>query len=225
MQSFETILEDSRAFFEDVLLPRIADYMPMSLEATPEMNRVANRALGAGFTAAMMFPPVKRQLLDFHLGVVQLLTEPVDGMPDAGQYADPLVESLEAFKQARTLNRPESPYCLFMLSGAYPAETRGRSPDDLRTLFADRGWASLSAFEYMAIQRLRAQRTLDHGFDRNGQMGQPMWLLDTLMADGGTAYGFWDVASRAIHLGAAPSDVPREQFGAHPAIVVAVPDD
>ncbi|MEN3953118.1 hypothetical protein [Iodidimonas sp. SYSU 1G8] len=225
MESFDQILENSRAFFDDVLLPRIADYLPMSIEVTDEMKRVANRALGAGFTSALMFPSIKRQQLDFHLGVVQLLSEPLEDVSADLQYAAPLVESVDAFKQSQTLNRPEGPYCLFMLSGAYPAETRGKSPNDLRPLFSERGWVSLTAFEYMAIQRVRATRTGDHGFDRKGPMGQPMWLLDTLMKDGGTGYGYWDAASRAVHLASADSDVAQEGFGAHPALVVPIPED
>ncbi|MBI1179748.1 MAG: hypothetical protein GC201_04265 [Alphaproteobacteria bacterium] len=225
MDSYVEILERSRAFFEDVLLPRIADYMPLSVEPTEEMHRLANRALGAGFTSAVMFPSVKRQMLDFHLGVIQMLTEPLEGMSATGQYTEPLVDAVDSFKQAGTLNRPDGPYCLFMLSGAFPAETKGHSPNDLRPLFASRGWVSLTAFEYMAIQRMRAARTLDHGFDRNGPMGQPMWLLDTLGEDGRSAYAYWDVETHGIHLGFSDSDAGREGFGAHPAMVVAVPDD
>lgn len=225
MDAFETILENSLAFFEDVLLPRLADYMPMTLAPTEEMNKVANRALGAGFTAAMMFPSVKRQQLDFKLGVIQMLAEPLDGLDEALQYAEPAVTDIDLLKDAPALNRPDGPYCLFMLSGAYPAETRGKSPDDLRALFAERGWVSLTAFEYMAIQRVRAARTLEHGFDRNGPMGQPMWLLDTLVKDRGTPYGFWDTATRSVNLGWARSDEPMDRFGAHPALVVPIPED
>jgi hypothetical protein len=225
MNTFEDILENSRAFFEDVLLPRIADYMPMWLDPTEEMHRAANRALGAGFTSAVMFPPVKRQILDFHLGVIQMLTEPLEDLNADAQYADPVVETVDAFKQAASLNRPDGPYCLFMLSGAYPAETREKSPNDLRLLFAERGWSSLTAFEYMAIQRIRAARTGDHGFDRNGPMGQPMWLLDTVGADGGTGRAFWDTASRSVHLGFGDSENLEAGFGAHPTLVVEMPDD
>lgn len=225
MESFQEVLDNSRAFFDDVLLPRIADYLPMTLEPTEEMNRVANRALGAGFTASMMFPPVKRQQLDFRLGIIQLLNEPIDDMDAALQYAESVVQDMETLKQARTLNRPDGPYCLFMLSGAYPAETRGKSPDDLRALFAERRWTSLTAFEYMAIQRVRAVHTREHGFDRNGPMGQPMWLLDTLVEPRGTAYGFWDTAARAVNLGWAQSDESMDRFGAHPAMIVEIPED
>jgi len=225
MESFQEVLDNSRAFFDDVLLPRIADYLPMTLEPTEEMNRVANRALGAGFTASMMFPPVKRQQLDFRLGIIQLLNEPIEDMAAALQYAESVVQDMETLKQAQTLNRPDGPYCLFMLSGAYPAETRGKSPDDLRALFAERRWTSLTAFEYMAIQRVRAVHTREHGFDRNGPMGQPMWLLDTLVEPRGTAYGFWDTAARAVNLGWAQSDEPMDRFGAHPAMIVEIPED
>lgn len=225
MDSFQDILDTSRSFFDDVLLPRIADYLPMFLEQTEEMEKAANRALGAGFTWAMMFPSVKRQQLDFRLATIQLLAEPVEGMAEALQYAAPVIQDLETLKEARTLNRPDGPYCLFMLSGAYPAETREKSPDDLRALFAQRGWSSLTAFEYMAIQRLRAVQTLDHGFDRNGPMGQPMWLLDSLAGDRGTAFGFWDTATRSVNLGWAASDAPLDRFGAHPAMVVPIPED
>lgn len=225
MESFQDILDNSRAFFDDVLLPRIADYLPMTIEPTEEMNRVANRALGAGFTASMMFPPVKRQQLDFRLGIIQLLNEPIEDMDAALQYAESVVRDMETLKNARTLNRPDGPYCLFMLSGAYPAETRGKSPDDLRAVFAERRWVSLTAFEYMAIQRVRAVHTREHGFDRNGPMGQPMWLLDTLVEPRGTAYGFWDTATRAVNLGWSPSDAPMDRFGAHPALIVEIPED
>jgi hypothetical protein len=225
MESFQETLDNSRAFFDDVLLPRIADYLPMSVEPTAEVKQVGNRALGAGFTASMMFPSIKRQQLDFRLAIIQLLTEPLEDMDDTLQYADPVVQDMETLKQADTLNRPDGPYCLFMLSGAYPAETRGKSPDDLRALFAERGWVSLTAFEYMAIQRVRAGRTQDHGFDRNGPMGQPMWLLDSQVKDGGTAFGFWDTVSRGVNLGWAASDTPMDRFGAHPAIVVPIPED
>lgn len=225
MESFQEILDNSRAFFDDVLLPRIADYMPMTLEPTEEMNRAANRALGAGFTASMMFPSVKRQQLDFRLAIIQLLNEPIEDMDEALQYVDSVVQDMETLKNAQTLNRPEGPYCLFMLSGAYPAETRGKSPDDLRALFAERHWVSLTAFEYMSIQRVRAAHTREHGFDRNGPMGQPMWLLDTLVDPRGTAYGFWDTATRAVNLGWSPSDEPMDRFGAHPALIVEIPED
>ncbi|MGE0668255.1 MAG: hypothetical protein AB7O49_17000 [Sphingomonadales bacterium] len=225
MESFQDVLDNSRAFFDDVLLPRIADYLPMTVEPTEAMNRMANRALGAGFTASMMFPSVKRQQLDFRLGIIQLLNEPIEDMDPALQYAEARVQDLDALKNAETLNRPDGPYCLFMLSGAYPAETRGKSPDDLRAVFAERGWVSLTGFEYMAIQRVRALHSREHGFDRNGPMGQPMWLLDTLIQPRGTAYGFWDTETRAVNLGWAASDAPMERFGAHPAMVVEVPED
>ncbi|MEN3976301.1 hypothetical protein [Emcibacter sp. SYSU 3D8] len=225
MESFQDILDNSRTFFDDVLLPRIADYLPMTVEPTEEMNQVANRALGAGFTAAIMFPSVKRQQLDFRLAVIQLLNEPIDDMEDAAQYAEAVVQDMETLQQAQTLNRPEGPYCLFMLAGAYPAETRGKSPDDLRAVFAERRWVSLTAFEYMAIQRVRATHTRDHGFDKNGPLGQPMWLLDTLVPPRGTAYGFWDTETRAVNLGWAPSDEPMGRLGAHPALIVEIPDD
>ena len=225
METFQEVLDSSRTFFDDVLLPRIADYMPMTIDVTDEMKQVGNRALGAGFTSSMMFPSVKRQQLDFRLAIIQLITEPLQEIDETLQYADPLVRDMETLKQAAALNRPDGPYCLFMLSGAYPAETRGKSPDELRTMFAERGWVSLTAFEYMAIQRVRAARTQEHGFDRNGPMGQPMWLLDTQVKDGGTAFGFWDTASRSVNLGWAASDAPLEKFGAHPAIVVPIPED
>lgn len=225
MESFQEVLDNSRAFFDDVLLPRIADYLPMTLEPTEEMNRVANRALGAGFTASMMFPSVKRQQLDFRLAIIQLLNEPIEDMDAALQYAEAAVRDMETLKQAETLNRPDGPYCLFMLSGAYPAETRGKSPDDLRAVFAERHWVSLTAFEYMAVQRVRAVHSREHGFDRNGPMGQPMWLLDTLVQPRSTAYGFWDTTTRAVNLGWAPSDAPMDRFGAHPALIVEIPED
>ena len=75
MESFQEVLDNSRAFFDDVLLPRIADYLPMTLEPTEAMNRVANRALGAGFTASMMFPSVKRLLGKTSGGGVKLVTD------------------------------------------------------------------------------------------------------------------------------------------------------
>jgi hypothetical protein len=131
----------------------------------------------------------------------------------------------EMLKSFAVHGRPTDAYALCFYSGPFPSATSGKDAGELRGWLDQRRCASLTVYEYLVLQRLRAEQHGDHRFDLNSKDAacQWHWLLD--MSDGvGKDAKFpmagWNPKMRRIELGlCGPRDLSPGK-GAHATRVV-----
>lgn len=226
-----TAIQKSRMFFAGHGLGALAGGIPSAGEFPPEAGAAIAEAHSIGLDDVFVFPPVSLQRNSLDHLVHRLATTTSDRLSGEQQYGQPWLYQPEALKSFEVRGRPGGAYAMCLCSGPFPVATGGRDADELREWFDQRGCASLTVYEYLVLQRLKAEQHGDHRFDLNSKEpgAQWHWLLDMSQGEGKDArypMGGWNPKMRRIELGyCGPRDAdPRK--GAHatrivPALIAA----
>jgi hypothetical protein len=201
-----TAIQKSRMFFAGHGLGALAGAIPSAGEFGPAANPAIEEAHSIGLDDVFVFPPValQRDSLD-HL-VHRMATTNSDRLSGDQQYGQPWLYQPETLKSFEVHGRPGGAYALCFYSGPFPASTGGKNAGELRDWLDRRQCASLTVYEYLVLQRLRAEQHGDHRFDLNSKDAgaQWHWLLDMKLGDGNDAkypMAGWNSKMRRIELG------------------------
>ncbi len=220
----KTSLAASAAFFRSHELVALAKELPPAIDLGPERQSRFDQALGEGFDAAFVFPPMAAQKIHFDAMVKQLAIAPAFGLSRSEQYSASSLPELWNLKTAPSRNRPAGAYLLMYRTSPFPRETREKSPPDLDKLFAAMGWNGLTVPEYLVLQRLLCEANGDHRFDLyapDAARSQWQWLLDTRLPSG-VVMAFWNPRVGRLEIGPAPAGANTARRGAHPTIVIPI---
>lgn len=201
-----TAIQKSRMFFAGHGLGALASAIPSAGEFPPEASAAIEEAHSIGLDDVFVFPPVslQRDSLD-HL-VHRLATTNSDRLVGDQQYGQPWLYQPESLKAFEIHGRPPGAYALCFYSGAFPPGTSGKDAAELREWLDQRRCTSLTVYEYLVLQRLRAEQYGDHRFDLNSKDAgaQWHWLLDMSQGEGKDAkcpMAGWNAKMRRIELG------------------------
>lgn len=215
-----TAIQKSRMFYAGHGLGALASAIPSASEFPPEASAAIEQAHSIGLDDVFVFPPValQRESLD-HL-VHRLATANSDRLAGDQQYGQPWLYQPQALTSFEIHGRPAGAYALCFYSGAFPAATSGKDASELRDWLDQRHCASLTVYEYLVLQRLRAEQHGDHRFDLNSKDAgaQWHWLLDMSQGEGKDAkypMAGWNAKMRRIELGWCGPRDPSPGKGTH----------
>lgn len=220
-----TAIQKSRMFYAGHGLGALASAIPSASEFPPEASAAIEQAHSIGLDDVFVFPPValQRESLD-HL-VHRLATTSSDRLAGDQQYAQPWLYQPQPLNSFNIHGRPAGAYALCFYSGPFPPSTCGKDAGDLRDWLDQRHCASLTVYEYLVFQRLRAEQHGDHRFDLNSKdpSAQWHWLLDMSQGEGKDAkfpIAGWNAKMRRIELGLCGSRDTDPRKGTHATRVV-----
>lgn len=218
-------IQKSRIFYASHHLAHLAAAIPGAGAFDDGAREAIAQAAGVGLDELVVFPPMALQRESFAALVRQLAGAPAPGLAGESQYAEPFVFQPERLKEFEARGRPTGAYVLAITSGPMRPETMGRNAAALEALLASWGCASLTAMEYLVLQRWRAEQHGDHRFDTNAPPGaQWQWLLDSregLGTKARYAMGNWNPKLRRVELGVCGTDGADLRKGVHATRVVA----
>jgi len=201
-----TAIQKSRMFFATHGLGALASAIPTASDFPQEAHAAIEDAHAVGLDDVFVFPPVALQRTSLDHLVHKLAAAHSDRLESDQQYSQPWIYQPEALKTFDVLGRPAGAYALCFHSSPFPAATLGKDADELREWLAQRRSASLTAYEYLILQRLKAEQHADHRFDLNAKTptSQWHWLLDMSLGHGKDAkvpMAGWNPKLRRIDLG------------------------
>jgi hypothetical protein len=179
---------------------------------------------GDGFSFRFGFPPLAAQRATATALVAATAGSPLGGLPPNEQYTEPYAPSAEELAGMEHSNRPDGAYLLHLRPEGVADETRGLTAPAVRKALAPWGGTSLTALEYLVLQRVFATAYGDHRFDYYGsEVGdtQWMWLPDTTLGDK-TFMAYWNPRQSRVELTACRTGSKNPRKGAHPTRIVAV---
>ena len=203
----ESIIVSSKAFFEANGLSRLAVAITThSAPATP---------VDLPFRFAFPAPGVQRA----HGGdlVAALASAELDGIDNAEQYATPYAPSVEELPSIEDKGRPESPYLLAFDPEVFADELRGLTAPAIRKQLAAAEQTSLTALEYVVLQRIMTEYYGDHRFDYYGtdvENTRWMWLPDSKLGDK-TFMGYWNPGKNRVELSLCRAGSKNPRKGAY----------
>lgn len=216
------VVDESRSFFESHGLVSLSRAIPyLCLVPKPDEERI-EEALNEGLTRAFVFPGFTSQKMALLEMAKALATAPVSSLETKHQYTAPWVQEPMVMSKAKIVNRPTGPYLMLFSPEGIQPETRGLTGSQLRKLLLERKRASMTAFEYLILQRQSAIAFGDHRFDDNtapGDACQWMWLPDSTTERGYTT-GNWNPARRRVELGCCAEGAANPRKGAHLTMIV-----
>lgn len=220
-----TAIQKSRMFYAGHGLGALAGAIPSAADFPPEANAAIEDAHAVGLDDVFVFPPLALQRDSLAHLVHRLATASSDRVQGDQQFGQPWIYQPDALKTFAVHGRPEGAYALCFYSGSFPAQTGGKDAGELRDWLDQRRCATLTVYEYLVLQRIRAEQHGDHRFDLNAKdhASQWHWLLDMSLGEGKDAkypMAGWNPKMRRIELGwCGPRDASPGK-GAHPTRVV-----
>jgi hypothetical protein len=212
----------SQTFFNEHNLGMLADELPSAAQFAKDAEMKLEIARKSGLEIAFVFPPLALQKAHMADLIQRLAAAPANGAAEEQQFSEPWVQDLKGLQEAETRSRPLGPYLLMYRRGPFPDETRNLTAVQLDKLFARNGWTSLTAPEYLVLQRLAFEENGDHRFDNyvsNVVPSQWMWLLDSRVAKG-VVMAYWNSGKHRIEIGWCKENNKNQRRGAHPTMVV-----
>jgi len=201
-----TAIQKSRMFFATHGLGALASAIPTASDFPQEAHAAIEDAHAVGLDDVFVFPPVALQRTSLDHLAHKLAAAHCDRLESDQQYSQPWIYQPEALKTFDVLGRPAGAYALCFHSSPFPAATLGKDADELREWLTQRRCASLTAYEYLVLQRLKAEQHADHRFYLNAKTpaSQWHWLLDMSLGHGKDAkvpMAGWNSKLRRIDLG------------------------
>lgn len=201
-----TAIQKSRMFFATHGLGALAGAIPSAGDFPPEAHAAIEDAHAVGLDDVFVFPPVALQRTSLDHIVHKLAAAHSDRLESDQQYSQPWLYQPEALKTFDVHGRPAGAYALCFHSSPFPAATLAKDADELREWLTQRRSASLTVYEYLVLQRLKAEQHADHRFDLNAKTpsSQWHWLLDMSLGHGKDAkipMAGWNPKLRRIDLG------------------------
>lgn len=221
-----TAIQKSRMFFAGHGLGALASAIPSAGDFPPEAGAAIEEAHTIGLDDVFVFPPVSMQKNSLDHLVHRLAATSSDRLPSEHQYGQPWLYKSETLKSFAVHGRPAGAYALCYYSGPFPGATGGLDATELREWLGQRQSTSLTAYEYLVLQRLRAEQHGDHRFDQNTKdpSCQWHWLLDMSEGEGNDAkfpMAGWNPKMRRIELGLCGPRDSGPGKGTHATRVVA----
>jgi hypothetical protein len=210
-----SIMAASAAFLRSLDLGDLASALP---EASPDSDT------GDGFSFRFGFPPLAVQTAAAQALVSKTAAAPLEELTEEQQYGEPYAPSAGDFQGMEHSNRPEGAYLLHLRTDGVAPETRGLTAPAVRKALASWAGTSLTALEYLVLQRVFATAYGDHRFDYYGSAAddtQWMWLPDSKLGDK-TFMAYWNPKQSRVELTACRTGSKNPRKGAHPTRVVAV---
>lgn len=214
----DTVLENSRNFFDRNDLQELAEALPESMQLDDAAQAALEAASEHGFEPFFVFPAVSDQQFAWEELLDRLGTQPSDKLIGEQQYGEaPWVHNADAWSNAETSGRPDGAYLMLFREGPMPRETLDLTAARVEKLFASQETQGLSITEYLVLQRIFAERHGDHGFDDYATGWQ--WLPSTKV-DGKCAMAHWHAKPRRLNLGDCSGSSRNKKKGAYPCVIV-----
>ncbi|MFO0865904.1 MAG: hypothetical protein U0744_14850 [Gemmataceae bacterium] len=185
--------------------------IPKTAAISEDSVQLLPMAEKAGFTAAFVFPRLRRQMEHLDCIIEETARKPASGIPDNQQYREPfLADTMATMSNGKVLQRDDDlgprndgPYLYLYNPDPHPS-ARGKTARQIGEYFLARGWQGLTVPEYLILQRYLCERHKDHRFHDQGEVPERhwMWLIDS-MTETECAIAMADV--RGINIQAAPA--------------------
>jgi DNA replication protein DnaC len=221
------VRQESQKFYFDHNFPEFAANLPSDIKFSPQGEARIREAMKMGFDSAMILPGTTLLKQSINKLGEELADKKLPGM--AANNANQIKE--DAYFESDTKgsvprNRPAGKaYMVMYQSKPVPQETKGKTPNDLDRLFAQKKWDGMTLEEYLLLQRKEAEARKDHSFDEysdDEQKSQWTWLLDSRTKDGYVVRADWDPGDRQVVVSWHFPDSSSSELGARPAVVVEI---
>ncbi len=220
----EEVLRESVGFYTAHELKDFLKELPREVRLSAQSEARLREALREGFDKAMLLPSTDLQEKNLDNLFGELSDKEIPGLPKGEQYTDHYLWD-EDIKKADIQKRPKKKaYLLLYQSGPIPEETKGKTPNDLDPLFAQKKWNGLTLEEYLMLQRKEAEVSKDHRFDAysdDAKKSQWTWLLDSRVPQG-VVRAHWYPRDRQVSVSWSESGHSGAGLGARPAVVVEI---
>lgn len=222
----EAVLKESVGFYTGHDLKDFLKELPKELRLSPQSEARLREAMREGFDRAMLLPSTNLQKGSIDKLLGELADKQIQGLQDTEQYSQAhYMHEPNTTKNATARNRPKrKAYLLLYQSAPIPEETKGKNPNDLDQLFAQKKWNGLTLEEYLMLQRRETEASKDHRFDAysdDAKKSQWTWLLDSRVP-GGVVRASWGPGDRRVRVDWYGPGVSDSRLGARPAVVVEV---
>ena len=229
MYDFAAMVKGSRRFYREHGLAEWADAIPRRPAPATDVETLLEQAARSGFTEGFAFPPFAVQMADFERIVDGCARQPALGLPDSAQYREPfLADNWSREPNGRVVQRTtdlgdrDRPY-VFLFTPKFLTNCWGKTGKQIGEQFSAKGWHGLTVPEYLVLQRLRAERHVDHRFvdEPEDPTSHWMWLIDSMTeTDCTVAYG----SNRGINLQATGMSNRESKRGAVAGVIVPLAD-
>ncbi len=213
--SIGAIVETSARFFEDHRLNDLA----IPVRATSEGNPPAAEAR---FRLAL---PGAAALRERGAAIASAVAaEPLIGIDDGEQYSTPYAPTEEEFAAIEASGRPDAPYLLALDPDQFDDDLRGLTAPALRKRLSGDNTSSLTALEYLVVQRIMTAFYSDHRFDYYGtdvDNTRWMWLPDSTLGDK-TFMGYWNPGKNRVELSMCRTGSKNVRKGAYRTTITAL---
>ncbi len=219
----EAVLKESVGFYAAHDIKDFLKELPREIRLSSQSEARLREALREGFDKAMLLPKTEVQSANIETIASETAIKEIPNLSANEQYTAPYFEG--GTKTAETRNRPkQKAYLLLYQSGPIPDETKGKSPDQLDPLFAQKKWNGFTLQEYLLTQRKEAEASKDHRFDAysdDAKKSKWTWLLDSRVPRG-VVRAYWRPGNRRVHVHWDESGDSLGELGARPAVVVEI---
>jgi hypothetical protein len=219
----EAVLKESAGFYAAHDIKDFLKELPKEIRLSSQSEAKLREALREGFDKAMLLPKIEAQSANIETIAAETAIKEISSLPTTEQYTAPYFEN--GTKAAQVRNRPQQKaYLLLYQSGPIPDETKGKTPDQLDPLFAQKKWSGFTLEEYLLTQRKEAESRKDHSFDaydNDAKKSQWTWLLDSRVPEG-VVRADWDPRNRRVGVVWYEPGYSGPRLGARPAVVVEV---
>lgn len=218
------IFNSADKFYKEHNLQEFAASLPKDIKFSRDGEARIREALKMGFDKAMILPAVDVQIRSLDPLIEELATKTAKGsVPEPDQYTAPYVDSTAKASQVR--NRPSKGYMLLYQSKPVPPETKGKTANELETMFKQKKWDGLTLSEYLVLQRKEFEQNKNHSFDAYSDEAtdsQWTWLLDSRASSSGVVHAHWYPWARRVLLRWHGAESSSARLGARPAVVVEI---
>jgi hypothetical protein len=216
------ILDRSRKLYGEYNLSEWAAALPATIAGSGQTEEDLRKARAGGLDGALAFPPTAVQRATFWRLVDAMAHGAIMVEGKELPYAEPFLGAIEEIAVADPRNRPEGAYILCYSSGSYPEETRNLNAPQSAKLFAAKGWTSMTASEYLVLQRVQAGHYGDHrwhDYFGDDYPAQRQWLLDTHVPQG-CAAAYWNGRTNQLSIYACKVGSKNPKRGTHPTRII-----
>lgn len=214
---FAALAAASGSFLRDQGLGPLAD-------ALPHIPSDAGLP-GPEFPFRLVLPPTSLQAVHVAAMVQALAATPLKGIDEAEQYTEPYAPSPQELAAIENRARPCGAYLLSLDPEDFAQDRRGLTAPAVRKWLEAAGCHSLTALEYLILQRIFLDHYGDHRFDYYGASVDDtrwMWLPDSVLGDT-TFMGYWNPGRSRVELSACKTGSKNPRKGVYVTRILPLP--
>lgn len=218
--SVERVATASERFFEDHSLSDLAAEIQAKDEAGAPGAETETGTAHLPFRVCL--PPAAIQRRHAARLVQALAARPLRAVDAAEQYSEPFAPSEDELGAIEDRARPEGRYLLALDPDEFRPELRGLTAPAIRKKLVAESRSSLTACEYLVVQRLMTAFYSDHRFDFYGSALDDtrwMWLPDSTLGDK-TFMAYWNPGKRRVELSLCRTGSKNPRKGAYVTTIV-----